>query len=306
MKRVWKVGALLTGILFLSAGMAASTLTGVVIDASQSKPIPGVTVELAVLLPDSVSFFSTSDASGSYIITAFPGGNQIYVIRCYTPGYAAFYMRYDALAQGDRQVDILLMPEASAPPGGGGDSSTVSGAVLYETPGGARNPVAQATLTFSSGLSQFLVQTGSDGRYSLRVRRASYGLTVMAAGFQSLTAGGLAVDSTGLTLNVLLTSSAVPVEEAGNLPPASFSLSDAFPNPANPGTTIGYTLPRRSDVLLTVYTCLGQKISELVNREEEAGAHEVRFDASSLASGHYFYRLKAGGFVQTKRFILLR
>jgi len=88
--------------------------------------------------------------------------------------------------------------------------------------------------------------------------------------------------------------------------PHEFGLSQNYPNPFNPSTTIRYGLPNRSRVTLTVFNTLGQLVALLQNGEQEAGYHEVRFDASLLSSGVYFYRLKAGGFVETKRLSLVR
>jgi len=88
--------------------------------------------------------------------------------------------------------------------------------------------------------------------------------------------------------------------------PGNYSLEQSFPNPFNPSTTIKYGLPRASHVCLSVYDLLGRGVSVLVNERGEAGVHEVKFDGSGLSSGVYFYRLQAGNFVQTRRFILLR
>jgi hypothetical protein len=88
--------------------------------------------------------------------------------------------------------------------------------------------------------------------------------------------------------------------------PAQFTLAQNYPNPFNPTTTIRYALPQRSQVALTVFNTLGQPVSTLVSGTEEPGYHEVRFNGTELASGVYFYRLQAGGFVQTRKLVLLR
>ncbi len=108
------------------------------------------------------------------------------------------------------------------------------------------------------------------------------------------------------TFSVVLKKVLVGVSEAPSGIPAVFALSQNYPNPFNPSTTIRYALPQRSHVSLSVYNALGQNIFELVNREEESGYHEVRFDAANLASGVYFYRIQAGSFVETKKLMLLR
>jgi hypothetical protein len=88
--------------------------------------------------------------------------------------------------------------------------------------------------------------------------------------------------------------------------PNAFALLQNYPNPFNPSTTIRYGLPHSARVILNVYNTLGQAVATLVNDQREAGHHEVRFDGSSFASGVYYYRMQAGGFVQTKRLMLLK
>jgi hypothetical protein len=89
-------------------------------------------------------------------------------------------------------------------------------------------------------------------------------------------------------------------------PPLEFAMQQNYPNPFNPTTTIRYGLPRRSGVTLAVFNTIGQKVITLVNESKDAGIHEAKFDGTNLSSGVYFYRLQAGEFVQTKKFVLLR
>jgi hypothetical protein len=89
-------------------------------------------------------------------------------------------------------------------------------------------------------------------------------------------------------------------------PAFEFSLEQNFPNPFNPSTKISWQLPVRGQVSLKVYDILGNEVATLVNEEKSAGIYEVNFNAVNLPSGVYFYRIKAGDFIQTKKMILLK
>jgi hypothetical protein len=95
------------------------------------------------------------------------------------------------------------------------------------------------------------------------------------------------------------------VARAGSAP-STIQLFQNYPNPFNPSTTILYSLQARTHVVLSVHNVLGQLVATLVNGSEDAGVHQVRFDGSILASGLYFYRLRAGDVVQTRKLLLLR
>jgi len=96
------------------------------------------------------------------------------------------------------------------------------------------------------------------------------------------------------------------VEDITELP-AKYQLSQNFPNPFNPTTTIQYTIPNESIVTLKIYNILGQEVKTLINHEIlSLGRHEVSFNANSLPSGIYFYRIQAGNFVDVKKMTLLK
>jgi predicted GH43/DUF377 family glycosyl hydrolase len=96
------------------------------------------------------------------------------------------------------------------------------------------------------------------------------------------------------------------VNVPGDRIPERFQLMQNYPNPFNPSTLIRYALPVKSRVTLSVYNTLGQEISSMVCEVQGAGYHEIRYDAANLASGVYIYRLQAGSFVQSRRFILIK
>jgi len=87
---------------------------------------------------------------------------------------------------------------------------------------------------------------------------------------------------------------------------ANFILNQNYPNPFNPTTTIKYQIPEMSFVTLKIFDVLGRELTTLINQEKTIGSYEVEFDGSALTSGVYFYQLKAGDFISTKKMILLR
>jgi hypothetical protein len=96
------------------------------------------------------------------------------------------------------------------------------------------------------------------------------------------------------------------VARENNLVPESFVLSQNFPNPFNPATKISFSVPSRQNVILKVYNSLGQEVSELVNAEMSPGNYTVDFNASSLSSGVYFYKISTEDFSLTKKMLLLK
>jgi photosystem II stability/assembly factor-like uncharacterized protein len=88
--------------------------------------------------------------------------------------------------------------------------------------------------------------------------------------------------------------------------PLVFYLEQNYPNPFNPSTTIKYSIPTSEFVTLKVYDMLGSEVATLVNEEKPVGSYEFNFSAEELSTGIYFYKLQAGGFIETKKMILLR
>ena len=88
--------------------------------------------------------------------------------------------------------------------------------------------------------------------------------------------------------------------------PARLTLDQNYPNPFNPATTISFSLPSASFVSLKVFDALGEEVSVLLAEVLPAGTYAQQWNATGLASGVYFYRLRAGDVVQTRRMLLLR
>ena len=126
---------------------------------------------------------------------------------------------------------------------------------------------------------------------------------------------GIVASATGDTLYVtdfasnslrrIISVTAVSVEEE-NEQPAGFTLSQNFPNPFNPSTTISYSLANPGHVKLVVTDLLGRTLSTLVSRDQPAGSYTVNWDAANRPSGVYLYRLEVEDRVEVRRMVLLK
>ena len=121
-------------------------------------------------------------------------------------------------------------------------------------------------------------------------------VTIAPSGAVYVCAGNSVIYSNAALTNVL----------ADPKVPQEYSLGQNFPNPFNPATTISYQLPVRSNVRLTVYNILGKEIATLVSKVMEPGYYSVRFDASALSSGLYFYRLQSDKYTEVKKMMLIK
>jgi hypothetical protein len=105
---------------------------------------------------------------------------------------------------------------------------------------------------------------------------------------------------------VPITGTSDPTSVEHEIELSDFYLSQNYPNPFNPSTVISYRLPVAGNVSLKVYDMLGNEVATLIDEYKPAGSFEVEFNAKDLPSGIYFYQLKAGELVETKKMILLK
>jgi len=117
--------------------------------------------------------------------------------------------------------------------------------------------------------------------------------------------------SEGEAVSEIGTLSSIITSIDNNNIPTKYILEQNHPNPFNPSTIIKYSIPinmsRESSIVsLKVYDVLGREVATLINREQSAGNYEVRFNASNLMSGIYYYRLQSGEFNQSKKMVLLK
>ena len=123
-------------------------------------------------------------------------------------------------------------------------------------------------------------------------------------------------DETGKMINVNLKSGEdVVISNAtiqklmvtGELIPAVYALEQNYPNPFNPSTTIEFSLPEDvSNVKLSIFNTLGEKVAELVNTCLQAGRHQYTWNAQDVATGMYIYELRTSNFVSVKKMIFIK
>ncbi|HXF90686.1 MAG TPA: T9SS type A sorting domain-containing protein, partial [Candidatus Nitrosotenuis sp.] len=130
-------------------------------------------------------------------------------------------------------------------------------------------------------------------------------------GISSLILSGMMIDKThgwGVTYDGKVLGYVPKSLGVKKLPelPKGFVLRQNYPNPFNPVTTIEYEIPRRCGVTITVYDIAGKRIKTLVSEEQEAGVYQVKFDATHLSSGTYFYELKTETYKETKSLTIIK
>ena len=158
--------------------------------------------------------------------------------------------------------------------------------------------------TYGSGV---YLSTNNGGNWSeVNSSLTSLSLRALAICGSYLYAGGDASGVWRRPLSEMITD----VNDNQNDLPTNFSLSQNYPNPFNPNTIISYQLPIGSSVTLKVYDVLGNEVATLVNEYKNAGIYEIEFNPTSsnqnLVSGVYFYQLKSGDFIQTKKMAFIK
>jgi hypothetical protein len=113
--------------------------------------------------------------------------------------------------------------------------------------------------------------------------------------------------STGVLMYIVMVGAIDPVsvEEFPSIP-TTFALKQNYPNPFNPSTTIVYEVPWSTHVTIKVYDVMGRVVAELVNGIQDAGSYSIEWNASSLSSGVYYYRITAGNFTNVKKLLLMK
>jgi photosystem II stability/assembly factor-like uncharacterized protein len=163
-----------------------------------------------------------------------------------------------------------------------------------------------AGFTFSSGDAQGLKRTTDGGQTWTTMTNSVLNGVSKFCFVNNLTGWAAGYSENGVRLMKTVTGGLTSVNPIGNIVPDKFSLSQNYPNPFNPNTVVSYQLPVAGNVSLIVYNVLGNEVQTLVNEKQSAGSYSVDFNAASLPSGIYFYKLVTEKFTETKKMILVK
>jgi hypothetical protein len=164
-----------------------------------------------------------------------------------------------------------------------------------------------ATNMYNHNFSVLINNGDGTFRPAFNIGVSSYPTWIAAADFDGDSDNDLVVVNTTPYVNVLInrTIHTSIINDEGNIP-IKFHLSQNYPNPFNAQTKIAYSLTQPGQVSIDIYDILGRKVTRLTEGDQEAGNHEIIWDASDVVSGIYFYRLTAGDYSEAKQMILLK
>ncbi len=194
-----------------------------------------------------------------------------------------------------------------------GNPEAYEGVLIDLTDGAEVESINSYDLTLTDGTYSFLLD---DDIVADSILDINYRENAIVGGTDTLIAGGVFTNIKGLVLHSYgsikievrkLADLTVEIVEPGvTSVPSDFILHQNYPNPFNPVTTIQFDLPNASDVKLMIYDINGRLVEELVNGSLNAGRYNLRWNASHLSSGVYFYRIQTPEYTATNKMLLLK
>jgi len=256
---------------------------------------------------DSLGAYQFSNLNpGEYILLAIPEGD--YMPTYYRTDGTQTLRWKDADSIGIMSSSLISGVDFTVTDEPDSGLATVSGHVSDNS----NNPIAGA-IVFATDANYQVYSFGitdQNGNYTITgLVPGSYSVTSSSYGYSDGTTSTSSLDyntNYSSTSSFTMTPEAVTAVSSTPSVISSYQLYQNYPNPFNPSTVIKFNVPNESRVTLKVYNILGSEVATLVNGMKPAGTYNITFNASNLASGVYFYQLKAGNFVATKKLLLLK
>ncbi len=260
---------------------------------------------------------SRSDSLGNYLVENLEPGKYIIQAIPRFPFFPGYY-KDGGVAKTWRQADTVTVTET-------GVLSSLNINLLARADTGFAVIAGKVRTTQGDNLVGGIVlaidvdgniagsaETDVNGNYKIEELPAgSYTLAVDAVGYMQGVAPSLTVDyANNSSKDADLIVSPASTTSIGDKPigsiPTGFELNQNYPNPFNPSTVIRFGLPEKTNVKISIYNLIGEKVADLVSQEMNAGYYEVQFNANGLSSGVYLYRIEAGSFISVKKMLLLK
>ena len=261
-------------------------------------------------------FSTLTDSLGNYEIANLYPGNYI-LLTIPQDDYLPTFFRYDSTQTMHwKDADSVAVDSTGiitginftvrAIPDSG--ANMVSGKVVDNS----GSPVNGA-MVFATDENQDVYSygiTNQNGNYTITgLVPGSYSVSTDKYGYTSTQTSAVSLDyssSYSSTASFSISPETVTSVKQNNVVINNFELNQNYPNPFNPTTIISFTIPNESRVTLKVFNILGKEVATLLDGEKSAGNYNITFNGSNLASGVYFYQLRAGNFTSTKKLILMK
>ncbi|MHB8580197.1 MAG: carboxypeptidase regulatory-like domain-containing protein [Ignavibacteriaceae bacterium] len=253
------------------------------------------------------SHMAITDTNGNYTIKALAQGS--YYVMFFARGYEPqFYPNADEWEKAtpvnvsDSVINLNSVLFSD-------HQSTAFGDVIGDIHSDKGNPLpgVLVTLKDSTGETIGSAVTDANGSYSISgLAQGNYTIIASVSTYSSQNQTTSYNPNSGTTTvsNFTMTQAITAVKNQVSNVPSNFVLDNNYPNPFNPSTIIGFSVPYSTHVTLDIFNVLGQKVAELVNKNLAAGQYTYSFNANRLSSGVYLYRLQTDNFVSVKKMIL--
>ena len=304
-------------VTLASKTVYANGISGTVTDSATTSPLEAKIYAYQRRLNNhkgSRNFVLTDSLTGTYSLANLEPGT--YYLLAAARGYRPSFFKYDGTSTRNwRDADSIIVTES-------GIVSDVNftlrhidsagNAIVYgyiHDGNGNNVEGAVASLLDENGNVVSATISELDGSFVLEgLASGSYQLSSSAVDYNSAQINNVTVETANnyVSVDLVLTEDGLTLLEPAKNIVSNYSLSQNYPNPFNPSTLISYQLPSSGLVTIKVYNVIGKEIATLVNEFQQSGNYSKEFSANGLTSGVYFYTIKSGNFLATKKMILLK